>query len=580
MPTPYTLHTLLTDSDDALRAVIARVWQINIQNQKPPQAIKTLEKEMIDTAQAEAVWATLADDQRMALQTLLSSSGGKMPTPMFERLYGKVRKMGAGQIEREKPLEKPNSIAEALYYRGLIGMAFEQVDQKGTISVTYVPSDLAAVLPTHKTAYENLEPDDQSDGEESRGELQLEPVEDVGEVRPADTSIVDDMTTLLAYLRIYSATLDGDTFAEQDAEAILPHLIVPDELRLDFLLGLAVSAELAHVQEGKIYTRREIATWLSQPRAVQLHRLVESWRGSTLYRELWHVPGLFPETDAGELASYNPAIGRSAALKVMADIVPLQDWWSVGDFIDTLKEIDPDFQRPGGDYESWYIRNEDDEYLRGYESWDAVEGALLEFMISGPLHWLGLVDIGDDAARLTAYGRAFLANTQWPTPADPEDKIVLQPDGNLLISRKISRADRFQVARFTTWTGTPTNRDEPYHYKLDAEGIKRAGEQGITTAQIGTFIKRILGDAPMPQAVGKLLETWQSGPASSVTVERLLVLRTTSTETMDFINDTPALRRYLGARLGPMAAVVRPDQWEGLKAALGERGIDAEFVGD
>lgn len=577
-----TLNTLLNESDDALRAVIARVWRSNITNQKPAQAIKILEKAMQDAAQAEEVWAGLADDQRMALQTLLTSSGGggKMPSSMFERLYGKVRKMGAGQIEREKPLEKPSSIAEALYYRGLIGMMFEQNAQKGTISVTYVPADLAAVLPTHKTAYDNLAADDADlPGESAAGDFQLEPVEDVSDIRTADTSIVDDMTTLLAHLRIYSATLDGDAFTEEDTEAILPHLLVQDELRLDFMLGLAVSAELAAVQEGKVYTRREIATWLALPRSAQLGRLVESWRTSTVYREMWHVPGLFPETDAGDLAAHNPAVGRVGVLKMLGDIAPLQDWWSVGDFIDTVKELDPDFQRPVGDYDSWYIRNEDDEYLRGYESWDAIEGALLEFVITGPMHWLGLVDVGDDAARLTAYGRAMVGGTSWPSPADPEDKISLQPDGLLLISRKISRADRFQAARFTTWAGVPTTRDEPYRYKLDVDGIKRAGEQGITTAQISSFIKRILGDAPMPQTVAKLLETWQSGPSSAVTVERLLVLRTTSPETMDFINDTPALRRYLGARLGPMAAVVRADQWEALKAALGERGIDVEMLG-
>ena len=39
---------------------------------------------------------------------------------------------------------------------------------------------------------------------------------------------------------------------------------------------------------------------------------------------------------------------------------------------------------------SWYIRNDAGEYLSGFESWDAVEGSLIEFYIAGPMHWLGL----------------------------------------------------------------------------------------------------------------------------------------------------------------------------------------------
>jgi hypothetical protein len=64
----------------------------------------------------------------------------------------------------------------------------------------------------------------------------------------------------------------------------------------------------------------------------------------------------------------------------------------------------------------------------------------------------------------------------------------------------------------------------------------------------------------------------------TVTLERVLVLRTTAPETLDFILETPALRRYMGARLGPMAAIVRAGEWEALRDALAERGIAAEMV--
>jgi hypothetical protein len=181
---------------------------------------------------------------------------------------------------------------------------------------------------------------------------------------------------------------------------------------------------------------------------------------------------------------------------------------------------------------------------------------------------------------LTAYGRGFIEAEPWPNPQIPEEKIAVQADGSLTASRLVPAIERFQLARFTAWD-RPADAESggPYVYLLNAQGIQQASNQGITTEHIKAFVTRLLGDAPVPPAIATLLERWGSGPTASVTIEQLLVLRTTSPETMDFINDTPALRRYLGARLGPMAAIVRADQWEGLRDALGERGIEVDVRG-
>ncbi len=194
----------------------------------------------------------------------------------------------------------------------------------------------------------------------------------------------------------------------------------------------------------------------------------------------------------------------------------------------------------------------------------------------GPMHWLGLVDLAEDAARLTAYGRAFLSDGGWPVAPEPEETIEVQPDGTMLASRKVSRLDRFQLARFTAWETPATLEGTPYGYRLSAESIQKAAEQGINSGHIASFVSRMLDGEPIPSPIATLLERWQGGATASVTLERLLVLRTTAPETMNYIFDTPALRRYLGARLGPMACVVRADQWEALSDALGEKGIEVE----
>jgi hypothetical protein len=593
------LNMMLREADPALLTVLAKRWSVPGQNLTGDALIEALVHAMLDPAHVEKVYDTLDDKQRGAIQTINGYKDRKMPANLFEAFFGQIRMMGAGRIEREKPHENPASVAEALYYRGVIGKGNDKIGG-GIGPVYYIPDDLAKVLPIHKTGYSAAALDEfaasqpPEPGEEVKSapttdsaavggaaaDPQVMPLDEVEDIRQADTSIVDDMTTLLGYLQLYTPAVSATYALDDDTgQKLQPFLLVKDPARLQFMIGVGITAELIEVQSGKAYPRRgEVRRWLAEKRAPQLKWLADAWLKSADYPEVWYTPGLFPE--AGW--SYDPAEARQQVLILMRQYVPRQEWWAVDDFIDLVKAKNPNFQRPGGDYESWYIRNEAGDYLHGLSSWDAVEGAVLSFYLSGAMHWLGLVDLAEDAVRLTAYGRAVVAAdpaVPFPTPNETEDKIVVQPDGTLLASRKVARIDRFQLARFTTWLKPATLTGDPYVYRLDAQGIQRADAQGVNTGHIATFINRIMDGTPVPAAITKMLENWRTGPAAQVSLEQLLVLRTTAPETLDFVFNEPALRRFLGARLGPMAVVVRADQWEALRDALGERGIEMEIIG-
>ena len=193
-------------------------------------------------------------------------------------------------------------------------------------------------------------------------------------------------------------------------------------------------------------------------------------------------------------------------------------------------------------------------------------------MLAGPLHWLGLADIGDDALRLTAYGRAFFGISAWPAPHEPSASIEARADGALLVSRRVSRFERFQLARFAQCTES----SDPYVYRIDAAAIQRASAQGITVQQIHAFLARHLDGDGLPLPLLKLLRNWHGGAKASVTLETMMVLRATSEEILDKLFAAPGLRRYLGARLGAIACAVRADQWQALRDALGANGIEVD----
>lgn len=563
------LFATLNGYDLGMLSALAEVWGIVSKSLQNDEIIARLQAVMLDPKAAEAVWDQLDEPARTAVQLLVSSSRHRMKLGQFERLYGKIRKLGRAQINKEKPHKQPQSAAEALYYRGFIGEGFDKVDGD-FIGFVYVPQDLIAALPLHKTSYEHLE--DAAAFPET--ELPAPNVMDnVQNARPADTSIIDDMTTLLAFLQMNPADIEGMSLAAAAVAAMQPHLLRPGGARLAFLLGIGRSADLIATSDGKAHPhRRQARTWLNAARGEQIRQLAQAWLESKHYRDLWHIPGLDPD-DSGW--SYDPVPARNSIMALFSDLAPPQGWISVNDLIDMIKELEPDFHRPDGDYDRWYIRSETGEFLRGFESWDAVEGSLIKHYMLGPMHWLGLLDTGDDAVRLTAYGRAFLQIADWPQLAEPFHPIEIDGGGRLLASRRVNRFDRFQLARFTRWI----QKGDSYVYELHAASIQKAAAQGINAGHIQAFIRRQLDGKPLPASIAKLLQNWQGGAKTAIAFETLIVLRTSTEETLDRIYDIPAYRRFLGARLGPMACVIRQDQWEELQAKLGENGLAVDISG-
>ncbi len=546
----------LSDSDRGLLPLLAQTWGVPHEDLEPEELITGLNSAMRDATRAERVWLALDEAQRGALQHLLAS-GGRMSASMYTRLHGDIRQSGAAQLAEFA--EQPATPAEALFYRGLIAQAFEQ-SGTGPRTVIYVPDDLIDVLPTHITA-----PADPGAGAMLPG---LQALPQVEQARAANTIIVDDMTTLLAWLQLHGAALPAGELAPEARAAFTPWLLTPEPERLGFLVGLGIAAGLVDADAGRATISRSGARrWLAEARATQLRQLAEAWRRSAGLRDLWQVPGLAPEEDS--LVDYDPTVARGAVLNFISEMAPLDDWWAPTELVAALKNADPDFQRPGGDYDSWYIRDASGDYLRGFASWDAVEGALIAWIIAGPLHWLGMVDLGAGAARLTAWGRAFLELGAWPDLADPRDDIEVGLEGSLRVPRGFARLDRFQIARFTSWG----QAGDTYIYHLDGAGIAQAERQGINASHISAFLHRVSGERPLPPGVARLLQNWLEGPVARVTLEQQVILRAENAESLTEIFETPALRRFLGAQLGPTAVLVRPDQWPELRAALGEAGI-------
>jgi hypothetical protein len=252
-------------------------------------------------------------------------------------------------------------------------------------------------------------------------------------------------------------------------------------------------------------------------------------------------------------------------------------WHQVDELVSLIKATIPDFQRPEGNYETWYVRDvARDVYLKGFESWDEVEGRLLRFLIEGPLVWLGLSDAGEGKYRLTERAVTWLAGK---TPSDEEINVptVVQPEAVILVPFNASRYERFQVARIAEPMPLESGeRTDPYRFQLTPESLTRASDEGIRPERVLNFLQKTSGRA-IPTSVRRAIERW-SEKGLEGRLQAAVVLRVRDAAILDTLQSNPKTRPYIGERMGDLAAVLQTDDWRAFQQLTAQLGLLLDYV--
>jgi hypothetical protein len=339
-----------------------------------------------------------------------------------------------------------------------------------------------------------------------------------------------------------------------------------DPIRLDLLTHLVAQLSLVKPDIGSLRLDPErVTAWLQSPTLQQQRVLFKGWRDSPAWNDLWRVPRLRCE-DTGSWRN-DPLSARRTALDLLAKL-DSGTWYRLEDFVAAIREASPDFERPGGDYDTWYIRDAvSNQYLTGFESWDQVEGALLRFILGGPLHWLGVVDLDERATAfsVTPTGRWLLELGNAPQLSE-DAAFVVRADGQVGVGAA-RRYDRFQLARVADWVGS----GEVYTYRLTPSSLERARAQHITVERILEFLERTSG-APVPGMLSSASRRWGTR-GTEAWAQQAVVLRVARPELLDQITDSPQTRKYIRETVSSTVALVAPRDWPKLAAALVEMGV-------
>jgi hypothetical protein len=545
-----SLEQALYDHELLTLRVIGEWWELDLTGMDKRSAVEALAATLAKLdLQQEMIF--LPPEEGAAINDLVAQ-GGRAAVAAFSRSHGDVRMMGPGRMEREEPWLDPVSATEALWYRGFVYRGFDEAAEE-VLEFYYLPVELLAGFPQEES------------GASIQPELSMRPIDGTPERwREAVSDAVDDLTALLAVAQ--QMTLQNGK--QTDIDRLL---LNPDPERRSMLLTLASEMGLVRKSNGRLRPTRAAIIWLKQSRDEQLCALADTWSNSD-WNDLCHTPGLQCE---GENWHNDPILARTALL----DALPRKPgWYLLADLVTTIKQVDPDFQRPDGNYDTWYIRDAENEgYLAGFDAWDDVEGRLIRFLVRSPLFWLGMVEVADagqleqTAFRLTERALNWLSGDP-PARDELQMPLVVQQDGIILVPQNANRYHRFQVARISDAQRIENGR--PFRYRLSPGSLARAREQGIKSERLLQFLAQASGRA-LPKSIQRAVERWEERGVEA-RIESVTVLRVNDESILETLRMNPRTRDYLGESLGDLAVVIKPGLWEEFCAATAQLGLFLE----
>lgn len=544
-----TLYQTLLDSDPARLRVIARQWTITLKATRKADMAAELVDSLASSEVISDRLSQLTPEQRAALNDLLRR-GGAIPWAIFTREWGEVRTMGAGRVEREELWREPVSAAEALWYLSLVQRAYDERFGH-PVEMAFIPEELMLYMPSPPPI--EIPPPPET----------APPPHQV----PGRDTLADDLVAAWAMLHL----------PDEARQQLRTQLHTPAEARHSLLQTLSIEQGWLRMHDEDLRpVASAILDWLQADTWHQWSTLSKAWMTSDGWNDLAHVPGLAPDPVNGWLNA--PQAARRAFLEILAMCLP-DTWYTFEAFIAYVKTHATDFLRPDGDYETWAPRDaETDKPVRGFEAWEAVEGRLIVYLVTAPLSWLGLVDLGapregtpPTCYRLSDAGAALLGSASPPELPEPAP-VALQRTGVCTVPSR-RRYERFQLTRIAdplpSIDASVDASIDAYRYRLTPSSLGRARQQRIPLERIIAFLKEAAGlselPAPLERAVRQAYQK-QLG----ATLKRRWLLRVSDPQ----ILQSPDILSLIDEQLAPDLVSIRDEvARERLDEALADNGI-------
>lgn len=554
------LYRCLDEYSPQMLQAIAEAWQATLPNGDTGEQVKGLVEAMLRPNALKDVIESLTPEARGALAEFAEQNGVLAGQRLMLR-FGGIRRLGPARMERERPWREPANALEELYYKGLIYRAYGQIENHPA-EIFVVPQQLLDRLPDLGiTAYPFL----------------VESAPTPSHIADSGYALIEDLFAALVAIRqgrypaVKSGKLDP-TSVSMERLALGRRLIGPDQPdRMAFIQRLLWRLRLLYNQKGVWQPSWRAREWLRLTDEKRWQSVFLAWRDDPKWDELRLLPTLRYEETGWE---NQPVVGRRNLLQVLGKCPPGQ-WLTLDSFTQSLRRYRPDYLRPDGDFDSWFIRDaRTNEYLRGLAAWEEIEGALARYIITRSLYWLGCVALGyaenDErpfAFRLTPLGHATLTGVNLPTSSALQPPAAINDDFTIVIPLAETMYQRYQLERLAEWQ----RQNDTATYRLTAETVWQSHNAGIKVDQILAFLKRLSDDRIAPNVL-RSLQAW-GGRFGRVSLHRVVLLQAIDEHTMKQISARPELRALITKVISPTTCLVSEENLDEIVQRLKNLGL-------
>ncbi len=460
---------------------------------------KILAAELTSPASVQNVCEELADNLEVqkAMDALVAVNG-IMPLDQFTNRFGELEIMGDARLAETERWLTPRSVSELLYYNGLLGRSFEGIGPEA-YPIVYMPSDIVDQMPRPALP-----------GDEARLQVVSTTPPSQDQILDMEGYLLSDLGSVIGTVYQESLRLGQQELRQEDDQRLSERLLaLPDTpdlaVRKRLLLHIAKGLGLFKREVDKkgmdclALNNNQVRAFLDLDRHGQCTRMWNVWRQSRNWNDLGEVPVLdFHNTERWQ---NHPAATRAAFLDLCRDLA-MGQWYRVEDIVTAIYNQAPDFQRPGGSYDQWYIRHEEHQaFARGYEHWDWVEGELVRFLLQHTLHWLGALRLailadGSWAVSLTRAGAIWLGHDLEPEGRRDQPRITIGSNYLLRLPLSLPLKLRFRIERFAMWKESGVE----YVYQINQRSLERAFREGLTAERILKALQEMSRHVPESMA--------------------------------------------------------------------------------
>ncbi|MDQ3548164.1 MAG: helicase-associated domain-containing protein [Chloroflexota bacterium] len=600
------LEQLLEHETIAVIREIARKRGVRVSGTRKADVLRDAAAGLAAPANVDAALAGLSQSELLLLDAAQLSShvGDTTDTRAFD-IYRKLGGEGAPPLDALRELGLVIS-PEATYYRGrYVRIPFSVVAQlparEGLATPLQGKRIPAAPEPQRGLALLSLltvVAQDALAGGGSSHELSLNPftayVPDGFIIHPSDEARYEQLT------RSYSAkegvrlvvppplpAADVARFALQTGQ--------PDEV-VEFAGRLLISLEVAIRTPRLTIDADRLRRLLELNAFQQLQLLASGWLSMPGWAESGQIFG-----DGGPIRwSWNPRHTAPSVTSAIAEGVSLVSrtvgrmpsgvWYDAPSFIETIEGLLTSgapglagFRQIAQQLDwTWHGQPRPGQPLaiRTPEGWSMFIRSIVDAVLSGPMAWLGLVDVQQESRRITAFRvlptAAILSGKQF----EPDELAApgqVSVDDDLAIVIPVGSTGTGALAPILQASELVRVAADGLHYQLAPNGFQALFEHGMTPDDIAGLLSEQTG-GPIPKAARETLDRWWSGYGHIRLYDELTLIELGDDLLLRELRAATSLERVLLHQFSPRLIAVEDGAVEQLVTELGARGYAPRIV--